>query len=350
HTKDEKGNREFSRSKTKTSDIINAIAGIATTAITTAAGGLSLVVTLTLAYSVKKMVADQAMVRKLSACETMGSTTTICTDKTCSLTLNQMKVRKFLVDQESVEEGTASVLPFVVDLIHQGVALNTTGSVDRASPGTYCEFSGSPTEKAILSWAVLELKMDMDKMKNTWAILQVEAFNSQKKRSGVLIGRKNYDTFHVHWKGATEMILAVCSSYYDASGDVKDLSDGKRAKLELIIQAMADRRLRCIAFAHKQVPKEEYDDLKEKKKLNENNLTLLGLVGIQNPSKPGVKKAVEDCQSAGLNIKMITGDNVFTATATAKECGILKLNQNMSSCVVVEGEEFRNYTPEERME
>ncbi|MBA0876829.1 hypothetical protein Goshw_016348 [Gossypium schwendimanii] len=280
----------------------------------------------------------------------MGSTTTICTDKTCSLTLNQMQVRKFLVDQESVEEGTASVLPFVVDLIHQGVALNTTGSVDRASPGTYCEFLGSPTEKAILSWAVLELKMDMDKMKNTWAILQVEAFNSQKKRSGVLIGRKNYDTFHVHWKGAAEMILAVCSSYYDASGDVKDLSDGKRAKLELIIQAMADRRLRCIAFAHKQVPKEEYDDLKEKKKLDENNLTLLGLVGIQNPSKPGVKKAVEDCQSAGLNIKMITGDNVFTATATAKECGILKLDEDMSSCVVVEGEEFRNYTPEERME
>ncbi|MFQ6632507.1 hypothetical protein Gotur_009168, partial [Gossypium turneri] len=350
HTKDEKGNREFNRSKTKTSDIINAIVGIATTAITTVAEGLPLVVTLTLAYSMKKMVADQAMVRKLSACETMGSTTTICTDKTCSLTLNQMKVRKFLVDQESVEEGTASVLPFVVDLIHQGVALNTTGSVDRASPGTYFEFSGSPTEKAILSWAVLELKMDMDKMKNTWAILQVEAFNSQKKRSGVLIGRKNYDTFHVHWKGAAEMILAVCSSYYDASGDVKDLSDGKRAKLELIIQAMADRRLRCIAFAHKQVPKEEYDDLKEKKKLDENNLTLLGLVGIQNPSKPGVKKAVEDCQSAGLNIKMITGDDVFTATATAKECGILKLDQDMSSCVVVEGEEFRNYTPEERME
>ncbi|PPD82608.1 hypothetical protein GOBAR_DD20440 [Gossypium barbadense] len=299
HTKDEKGNREFNRSKTKTSDIINAIVGIATTAITTAAEGLPLVVTLTLAYSKKKMVADQAMVRKLSACETMGSTTTICTAKTGTLTLNRMKVTKFWLGQESMEEGASSISPFVVDLIHQGVALNTTGSFYRASPGTEYEFSGSPTEKAILSWAVVELKMGVEKTKKRCAVLQVEAFIPQKRRSGVLIERNDDDTVHVHWKGAAEMILAMCSSYYNASGV-------------------------------------EYQNLKEQKKLKEDSLTLLGLVGIKDPCRPGVKKAVEDCQYAGVNIKMITGDNVFTAIAIATECGILKPGQDLSSGAVVE--------------
>ncbi|XWS13734.1 hypothetical protein CRYUN_Cryun36dG0063500 [Craigia yunnanensis] len=357
NTKDENGNREFNRGKTKADDVINAVVGIVAAAVTIVVvaipEGLPLAVTLTLAYSMKRMMADQAMVRKLNACETMGSATTICTDKTGTLTLNRMKVTKFWLGQESMEEGASSISPFVADLIHQGVALNTTGSVYRASSGTEFEFSGSPTEKAILSWAVLELKMDMEKMKQSCAILQVEAFNSQKKRSGVLIGKKDDGAVHVHWKGAAEMILAMCSNYYDASGIVRDLNDKERMKFEQIIQGMAASSLRCIAFAHKQVSEEESEDLKEQKKLKEDSLTLLGLVGIKDPCRPGVKKAVEECQYAGVNIKMITGDNVFTARAIATECGILRPGEDgedMFSDVVVEGEEFRNYTPQERME
>ncbi|XVF63030.1 hypothetical protein PTKIN_Ptkin09bG0056000 [Pterospermum kingtungense] len=354
NTTDENGNQEFIRGKTKADDIVNAVVGIVAAAVTIVVvaipEGLPLAVTLTLAYSMKRMMADQAMVRKLSACETMGSATTICTDKTGTLTLNQMKVTKFWLGQEPMEEGASSISPFLVDLIHQGVALNTTGSVYRNSSGTEFEFSGSPTEKAILSWAVQEMKMDMEKMKKSCAVLQVEAFNSQKKRSGVLMGKNDDDTVHVHWKGAAEMILAMCSSYYDASGIVKDLNDKERMKFELIIQGMAASSLRCIAFAHKQVSEEEYEVLKEKKKLKEERLTLLGLVGIKDPCRPGVKKAVEDCQYAGVNIKMITGDNVFTARAIATECGILRSSEEMLNDVVVEGEEFRNYTPQERME
>ncbi|KAE8731558.1 Calcium-transporting ATPase 8, plasma membrane-type [Hibiscus syriacus] len=349
NTTDEKGNREFNGSKTNTDDIINAVVRIVAAAVTIVVvaipEGLPLAVTLTLAYSMKRMMADQAMVRKLSACETMGSATTICSDKTGTLTLNQMKVTKFWLGQESMKgEGAYSISPSVLDLIHQGVALNTTGSVYRASTGADFEFSGSPTEKAILSWAVMEMKMDMEKMKTSCAILQVEAFNSQKKRSGVLIQRNDDDTDHVHWKGAAEMIVAMCSTYYDASGVVKDLDDDARTKFEQIIQGMAASSLRCIAFAHKQVLEEE------PKKLKEDSLTLLGLVGIKDPCRSGVKKAVEDCQYAGVNIKMITGDNVFTARAIATECGILKPGEDMSSGVVVEGEEFRNYTSAERME
>uniref|UniRef100_A0A2N9IXR1 Cation-transporting P-type ATPase C-terminal domain-containing protein n=1 Tax=Fagus sylvatica TaxID=28930 RepID=A0A2N9IXR1_FAGSY len=237
--------------------------------------GFHLAVNLTHVYSMKKMMANQAMVQKLFACETMGFVTTISTDKTGTLTLNQMKVTK-------------------------------------PTSGSEIKFLGSPTEKAILSWAVLELNMEMEQLAQSGKILYVEAFNSQKKRSGVMIRRKVDNSIHVHWKGAVEMILKMCSSYYDASGSMKNLDDGEKMKFEQIIQ---------------------------------------GLVDIKDPRRPGVKKVVEDCQSAGVNIKMIIGDDVFIEKAIATECGILRPSQDMiSTGVVIEGEEFRNYTQEERME
>ncbi|PKI32454.1 hypothetical protein CRG98_047155 [Punica granatum] len=325
-TKDENGNPEFVRGVSTAGDIVNAVVGIVSAAetilVVTLPEGLPLAVTLTLAYCMKRMMSDQAMVRKLSACETMGSATTICTDKTGTLTLNQMKVTK------------------VLDSIRQGVALNTTGSVFRASSGSEFKFSGSPTEKAILSWAVLELNMDMEEEKKKRTILQVEAFNSQKKRSGVLL-RSNADgPIHIHWKGAAEMVLAMCSSYYDASGVLRGLDGEGMEEIENVIQGMAAMSLRCIAFAHKET---------SQTRLEEDGLTLLGLVGIEDPCRPGVKGAVEACHQAGVTIKMITGDNVFTAKAIATECGILSLGEDESTGAVVEGVEFRNYTPEERL-
>jgi Ca2+-transporting ATPase len=351
NTTDDNGNKEFIGSKTKVDNIVNAVVGIVAAAVTIVVvaipEGLPLAVTLTLAYSMKKMMADQAMVRKLSACETMGSATTICTDKTGTLTLNQMKVTKFWLGKEIFAAGSySSIAPYVLELVQEGVALNTTGSVYRPNSGYEIEFSGSPTEKAILSWAVLDLNMEMEQLMQSSMILYVEAFNSQKKRSGVLMRRKVDNTIHVHWKGAAEMILKMCSSYYDASGIAKDLDDAEKIKFEQIIQGMAASSLRCIAFAHKQVSEED----QENKSLEEDGLTLLGLVGLKDPCRPGVKKAVEDCQYAGVNIKMITGDNVFTAKAIATECGILRPGQDVVGGAVVEGVEFRNYTQEERLE
>uniref|UniRef100_A0A6N2NAC5 Calcium-transporting ATPase n=1 Tax=Salix viminalis TaxID=40686 RepID=A0A6N2NAC5_SALVM len=355
NTQDDSGKTEFNGSKTKADDIVNAVVGIVAAAVTIIVVvipvGLPLAVTLTLPYSMKRMVKDQAMVRKLPACETMGYATTICTDKTGTLTTNLMKVTKFWLGQESMEQSDpSSVSPYVLELIKQGVALNTTGSVYRESPESRFEFAGSPTEKAILSWAVLELNMDMEQMKQSCQILQVEAFNSQKKKCGVLSMKKIDHTIHVHWKGEAEMILAKCSSYYDASGLMKEMDDRERNTFEQIIHDKAANSLRCIAFAHQQISEDQYEDGKEDKTLREDCLTLLGLVGIKDPCRPGVKKAVDDCQRAGVNIKMITGDNVFTARAIAIECGILKPGAENIIGAVVEGEEFRNYSQEQRME
>uniref|UniRef100_A0A2N9IZK0 Calcium-transporting ATPase n=1 Tax=Fagus sylvatica TaxID=28930 RepID=A0A2N9IZK0_FAGSY len=391
--KDENENKEFNGCNTKVSDILNVVVGIVAAVVTlfvvtipeslplvltltlvysmkrmmadrvivrivvaavtivvvAIPEGLPLAVMLTLAYSMKRMMADQAMVRKLSTCEIMGSTTTICTNKTGTLTLNQMKVTKFWLGKESFAQAAySSITPYIIDLVHEGVALNTT-SIYRPTLGTEIEFSGSPIEKAILSWAAKELNMKMEQLAQSCVILYVEAFNSQKKRSGVLMRRKVDNTIHIHWKGAAEMILKMCSSYYDASGIKKDMDDGEKMNFEQIIQGMAASSLCCIAFAHKQVSEEDQKHDTEHKKIEEDGLTLLGLVGIKDSCRSGVKKAVEDCIYAGVNIKLITGDNVFTAKAIATECGILSPRQDISGAVI-EGEEFKKYTPEERME
>lgn len=358
HTKDENGQREYNGSDKDINDVLNSVVNIVAAAVTIIVvaipEGLPLAVTLTLAYSMKRMMADHAMVRKLSACETMGSATIICTDKTGTLTMNQMKVTKFWLGQEEMGEiPSNAITPCILELFRQGVGLNTTGSVYRPASGAVFEFSGSPTEKAILSWAVQELGMDVEQLKQTYSILHVETFNSEKKRSGVSM-RKNADnTIHVHWKGAAEMVLQMCSNYYETSGTIKSMDEDSRMQLEKIIQGMAASSLRCIAFAYKQISEAEIeynDDGRAHQKLNENGLTLLGIVGLKDPCRPGVKRAVEICKSAGVEIKMITGDNVFTAKAIATECGILGSDDTEHKGAVVEGVEFRNYTHEERMQ
>nr|POE68097.1 calcium-transporting atpase 12, plasma membrane-type [Quercus suber] len=312
--------------------------------------GFSLAVKRTHVYSMKKMMVDQAMVRKLSAFETMGFATTICTDIAGSLTLNQMKVTKFWLGKESFDAATySSIAPYFLELVLEGVAMNATSTAYKPTSRFEIDFLSNPTEKAILSWAILELNMEMEQLMHNCTLLSVEAFNSHMKRSGVLLRRMVDSTIHVHWKGATEIILKMCSSYYDASGIVKELDDHERMKFERIIQGMEASSLQCVAFAHKKLSEEdqEYDT---KDKNIEEGLTLLGLVGLKDPCCPEVRKAVEDCQYAGVNIKMITGDNVFTARAIATECGILRVGQDMVNGVVIDGMEFRNYTPEERME
>ncbi|XP_031251530.1 putative calcium-transporting ATPase 13, plasma membrane-type [Pistacia vera] len=349
NTTDENGNREFTGGKAKFDDIMNAVVRIIAAAVTILVvaipEGLPLAVTLTLAYSMKCMMADNALVRKLSACETMGSATTICTDKTGTLTLNEMKVTEFWLGKEAMKDFDMAAN--VNELLRDGVGLNTIGTVYQSNSASTPEISGSPTEKAILSWAVSDLEMNLDESKQNCHILHVEAFNSEKKRSGVLMRRINEKAVHTHWKGAAEMILAMCSHCYDRSGTMKVIDGEERMQIETIIKGMAAKSLRCIAFAHTKVAEENG---KSHEKLEESGLTFLGVVGLKDPCRSGVGKAVESCKKAGVNVKMITGDNIHTARAIAIECGILSPRKDLNIEAVVEGVQFRNYSPEERME
>ncbi|XVE62819.1 hypothetical protein DITRI_Ditri06bG0150600 [Diplodiscus trichospermus] len=349
HTKDENGRSEYNGSKTKFDDVMNSVIAIIEAAVTIVVvaipEGLPLAVTLTLAYSMKRMMRDHAMVRKLSACETMGSATVICTDKTGTLTLNEMKVTEFWLGKELIDNSMFSDIETnVLQLLSEGVGLNSTGTVYKPDSTSVPEIYGSPTEKAILSWAVIDLGLNIDEPKQSCEIIHVEAFNSEKKRSGVLIRRSNEREVRTHWKGAAEMILALCSYYYDRKGIPKAMDRDERAQIEKIIESMADKSLRCIAFAHADVTDGKQEVHTE---LEETGLTWLGLVGLKDPCRLGVKQAVKSCKKAGVCIKMITGDNMHTARAIAFECGILDPNENLRDAVV-EGVQFRNYSPEER--
>lgn len=347
NTEDDRGNQEFHGTDQDLNDVFNSVLRIISAAVTIVVvaipEGLPLAVTLTLAYSMKRMMSDQAMVRKLSACETMGSATVICTDKTGTLTENQMKVTKFCIDHEEIKHDYRRAIDRdLVEKFHQGVAFNTTGSIYKAKASSVFEYSGSPTEKAILSWAVQDLNMDIEKMKQDYTIVRVETFSSEKKRSGVLIRHNCDGATYVHWKGAAEMVLAMCTSYYEVDGKLKSMSQERRSQFEKTIEGMAASSLRCIAFAYKKVSHEESQNIIEQ------DLTLLGIVGMKDPCRSGARKAIQSCRGAGVQVKMITGDNIFTAKAIAVECGILEQDQQLVPGEVIEGVEFRNYTPDER--
>ncbi|KAF8722830.1 hypothetical protein HU200_021959 [Digitaria exilis] len=348
-TKDDQGNPAFDRGHVTFNTVFSGLVSIFQQAVTIIVvaipEGLPLAVTLTLAFSMKRMVKENALVRTLSACETMGSVTTICTDKTGTLTLNQMKVTEFWVGTDR-PKSVATINAGVVGLLCQGAGLNTTGSVYVPDNVSQPEISGSPTEKALLSWAVAELGMDAEKLKRTCKVLHVEAFNSDKKRSGVLVKDNATGAVVAHWKGAAEMVLARCSAYVCSDGATRSLGVERRKNLEKVISDMAAGSLRCIAFAYKQVDGSEHTTTTTKIDVEE--LTLLGLVGLKDPCRPEVRAAIEACTKAGVNVKMVTGDNVLTARAIAKECGII--SEHDRTGIVIEGQEFRAMSADEQLE
>ncbi|KAM3405325.1 hypothetical protein ACQJBY_008041 [Aegilops geniculata] len=345
-TKDDQGKPLFNKGHVTFDAVFSSLVVIFQQAVTIIVvaipEGLPLAVTLTLAFSMKRMVKENALVRRLSACETMGSVTAICTDKTGTLTLNQMKVTEFWVGTDQ-PRGATAIAGSVVSLLCQGAGLNTTGSVYKPDNVSLPEITGSPTEKALLSWAVADLGMDADALKRSCKVLHVEAFNSDKKRSGVMIRDNATGGVVAHWKGAAEMVLANCSMYVDTDGAACELGVEQRRNLEKVINDMAVGSLRCIAFAYKQV-----NNTTEQSKIDDDGLTLLGFVGLKDPCRPEVKAAIEACTKAGVAVKMVTGDNILTARAIAKECGIISSND--PSGIVIEGHEFRAMSPEQQLE
>ncbi|KAI5070304.1 hypothetical protein GOP47_0014647 [Adiantum capillus-veneris] len=338
----------FKAGRTSGGDIFNTLVEIIEVAVTIVVvavpEGLPLAVTLNLAYAMKKMIADKALVRRLSACETMGSTTTICSDKTGTLTLNQMAVTKAWVGggMRDPVADLGSLDREYQKLMIEGIAQNSTGSVFIASEGEEPEVTGSPTEKAALVWG-LQLGMDYAHVRRQSTILQVESFNSIKKRAGVAVRRVDNGKVHVHWKGAAEMILENSDKLLHPDNSAMQMTPDERDHLAKVIDGMAAESLRCIAFAYTEPTEVPSDDMLEEWKIPEGPLTLLAIIGIKDPCRPEVPEAVRRCQAAGIKVRMITGDNIMTARAIAAECGILKEGD-----LAIEGVTFRNYSDEMR--
>ncbi|KAG7540966.1 P-type ATPase cytoplasmic domain N [Arabidopsis thaliana x Arabidopsis arenosa] len=354
HTKNEQGGPQFIGGKTKFEHVLDDLVEIFTVAVTIVVvavpEGLPLAVTLTLAYSMRKMMADKALVRRLSACETMGSATTICSDKTGTLTLNEMTVVECYAGFQKMDPpDSSSKLPSAfTSILVEGIAHNTTGSVFRSESGEI-QVSGSPTERAILNWAI-KLGMDFDALKSESSAVQFFPFNSEKKRGGVAVKSPD-SSVHVHWKGAAEIVLGSCTHYMDENESFVDMSEDKMAGLKDAIDDMATRSLRCVAIAFRTFEADKIPTDEEQLSrwvLPEDDLVLLAIVGIKDPCRPGVKNSVLLCQQAGVKVRMVTGDNIQTAKAIALECGILASDSDASEPNLIEGKVFRSYSEEER--
>ncbi|XP_057433537.1 calcium-transporting ATPase 8, plasma membrane-type-like [Lotus japonicus] len=355
HTKDTNGIAQFKAGKTKVGDAIDGAIKILTVAVTIVVvavpEGLPLAVTLTLAYSMRKMMADKALVRRLSACETMGSATTICSDKTGTLTMNQMTVVEVYAGGKKIDPPhQLESFPMVRSLLIEGVAHNTNGSVYVPEGANDVEVSGSPTEKAILHWGV-KLGMNFAAARSESSIIHVFPFNSEKKRGGVAIQADS--DVHIHWKGAAEIVLACCTGYIDANDHLVGMDEEKMAFFKKAIEDMAADSLRCVAIAYRSYEKKNVpanEELLAHWSLPEDDLVLLAIVGIKDPCRPGVKDSVELCQKAGVKVKMVTGDNVKTAKAIAVECGILSSFAEATEPNIIEGKRFRAMSDAERDE
>lgn len=349
HTEGSNNSGKFQAGRTSASDIGNSVVDIFVVAVTIVVvavpEGLPLAVTLTLSYSMKKMIADKALVRRLSACETMGSATTICSDKTGTLTLNQMNVVKVWVAGE-LRDTVAELQSLHEDfhnLLLEGIVQNSSGSVFVPTEGGELEVTGSPTEKAVLLWG-LKLGMDFESVRLQSTVLQVETFNSIKKRAGVAVKVSETGKVHAHWKGAAELILHDCNKLLYSDNSTHALTQDERNHLMHVIDGMAAESLRCIAFGFQEVDSKEVPigEQLDTWKVPGSCLTLLAIIGIKDPCRPEVRDAVRQCQEAGIRVRMVTGDNIFTAKAIAAECGILQEG------IAIEGATFRNYTPEMR--
>ncbi|KAL0343497.1 UNVERIFIED_CONTAM: Calcium-transporting ATPase 2, plasma membrane-type [Sesamum angustifolium] len=305
--------------------------------------GLPLAVTLSLAFAMKKMMNDKALVRHLAACETMGSATNICSDKTGTLTTNRMTVVKSCIcmnvkdlSNPDYASSLASELPqSVVKILLQSIFNNTGGEVVVRRRGKH-KLLGTPTETAILEFGLL-LGGDFQAERQSCKVLKIEPFNSTKKRMGVVLELPGGGV-RAHTKGASEIVLAACDKVINSDGEVVSLEEAAMNHLNTTIDQLASEALRTLCLAYMELE----NGFSADKDIPSSGYTCIGIVGIKDPVRPGVRESVALCQSAGVTVRMVTGDNINTAKAIARECGILT-----NDGIAIEGPVFRSKTLEE---
>ncbi|KAK9053647.1 hypothetical protein SSX86_024721 [Deinandra increscens subsp. villosa] len=300
--------------------------------------GLPLAVTLSLAFAMKKLMDDKALVRHLSACETMGSSTCICTDKTGTLTTNHMVVDKIWASGKTKGAKEPSELPENVSTTLFQCIFECTGSEVVKDANGQTSVLGTPTESAIVEYGLL-LGGDFGTVRSEIKLLKMEPFNSKKKIMSVITALPG-GQIRAFCKGASEIVLEMCDKIIDDSGEPVQMSKEKAKFITNVINDFADNALRTLCLAY--IDLHEFDMQKD---IPGRGYTLIAVVGIKDPLRPGVKKAVETCLAAGISVRMVTGDNINTARAIAKECGILT-----ESGVAIEGPDFRNRSSEEQSE
>jgi P-type Ca2+ transporter type 2B len=310
--------------------------------------GLPLAVIISLAYSVRKMLEDMNFVKRLAACEIMGGANNICSDKTGTLTKNQMTVTNVWngkdniinVESPKINPSTVFADEKTRALFLQGCACNSFGDIGNTNA----------TEEAILKM-LNQFGTDFHKLRDEFLpepFVRFQFTSKRKKMSTVLQNVADNDNGYsqrLHTKGAAEIILNLCTHYINASGDKVVLTDELKKEINTtVITKYAENALRTICLAYKELEEHEggatHEDNAEdgfNKQVELNGLICLGILGIRDIIRPEVPDAVRICQKAGIRVRMVTGDNKVTALAIAKECGIISKDHEDA---VLEGIDF----------
>ncbi|KAI7898578.1 PMCA-type calcium-translocating P-type ATPase [Cokeromyces recurvatus] len=315
--------------------------------------GLPMAVTMALAFATTQMLKDNNLVRVLAACETMGNATAICSDKTGTLTQNKMTVTEGTLAQETFDtpeqaKEWAKKAKKILSLFFETVALNSTAFEEKDENGNM-NFVGSKTECALLSLSK-NLGSDYDQLRHNAKVAKVYPFASKRKTMTTIIKVKDLNAapsttqsdYRVHVKGASEIVLDTCTAYIDAQGEKHELDEEARKKFNGLIGAYADKALRTIALAYRDISEDDYKQISDDEPpLKE--FILIGIVGIMDPLRPGVVESVTAFRQAGVFVRMITGDNLNTAKAIARNAGILT-----KGGVAMTGPELRAMSTEEQ--
>lgn len=293
--------------------------------------GLPMAVTLALAYSMQKMLKTNNLVRKMHACETMGATSVICTDKTGTLTQNQMRVYQtkfFALENQELGEDSYSML------IKEGVAVNSTASLDLTDEKP--KVIGNPTEGALLLW-LRDKGVDYSPLKRSVDVKDEIPFSTERKFMATLVYSPLIGKNVLYVKGAPEIVCGMCSS---VCGNVE------RAKIDEILLGYQSQAMRTLGFACKIV--EEGEKVIEDNKVVATGLEFLGVVAISDPVRKEVPQAIRDCISAGIGVKIVTGDTTATAREIGRQVGLWTDEDGDKN--IITGPEFAALSDEELRE
>jgi len=293
--------------------------------------GLPLAVTISLAYSMRQMMTDNNFVRQLSACETMGSATVICTDKTGTLTQNLMTVERVMVGTsvyDLIGSDFQNRSENYLNLLKRAVAFNTQAIISDNTP------IGSQTECALLKFCSY-LHGNYEQIRSTQPVSKRFLFDQHRKMMSTVVSLDNQ--YRVFVKGAPDHVLTKCSSYFDNDCNIKEIDNLFMSSINENIEKECERAYRTLAIAFKDVQTipEGIDDA-------ESDLTLICVVMIRDSLRPSAVSSISQCQKAGIKVIMITGDHLKTAEAIAKECGILSQGKRS-----ITGEELRHLSSSE---
>ena len=268
--------------------------------------GLAMSVTLSLAYSMRRMTASNNLVRKMHACETIGAATVICTDKTGTLTMNRMRVSSMRF--AAFPEGKGA-------LLEESIAVNTTGNLS-ISPDGAAEAVGNPTEGALLLY-LHGLGLDFLKLRFAFQLKEQLTFSTERKFMATYGRSAVDDTMVLYVKGAPEILLARSARVLTASGE-EELSDAKREELFDELKQYQARGMRTLAICMRRVELPAGADLADVA----NELTYLGFAAISDPVRPEVPPAIRSCRTAGIQVKVVTGDSPETAREIGRQIGL----------------------------